>query len=90
MKSMSASGSAGEEEWLDDSRFDGDDTVLVLQNTFDHEKRIVDDDGVIFFEKLRRDDDICHTGLIFEAQEYKSFRGSRTLANDDRACHAHQ
>jgi hypothetical protein len=38
MKIVSGSGSAGEEKWLDDSRFDGDDAVLVLQNAFNHEK----------------------------------------------------
>ena len=48
------------------------------------------DDGVIFFEELRRDDDIRNAGFIFEAQEYESFRGSGALAHDDRASYAHE
>src|SRR6266436_8276360 len=43
---------------------------------------------MIFFEELRRDDDIRNTGFIFEAQEYESFRSAGTLADDDCTCHA--
>ena len=90
MKIVRGCGSAGEKKRLDDSGFDGDHAVLVLQNAFNYEKWIVHDDGVIFFEKLRRDDDVRDAGFIFEAQEYESFRGARALANDNRAAYAHQ
>ena len=90
MKIVSGCGSAGEKKRLDDSGFDGDDAVLVLQNAFNYEKWIVHDDGVIFFEKLRRDDDVRYAGFIFEAQEYEPLRGSGTLANDNRAGYTHQ
>jgi len=38
MKIMGWGGGAGGEKWFDDSRFHGDDAVLVLQNAFNHEK----------------------------------------------------
>ena len=38
VKIVSRRGGAGEEKRFDDSRFDGDDTVLILQNASDHEK----------------------------------------------------
>ena len=87
---MGGCGSASEVERLDDAGFYGDDAVLILQNAVDDEKRVVHDDGVVFFEKLRRDDDVGDAGFVFEAEENKAFGRSRTLANDDRAGYANE
>ena len=44
----------------------------------------MDDDRVVPFKQLRRDDDVSDTGFVLKAQEHKSFGGSRALANDHR------
>jgi hypothetical protein len=55
---VSGSRGAGQLKRLEDCGFDRDDAILVLQCTFDDEKCVAHDDGVIFFEELRRDDDV--------------------------------
>ena len=77
-------------KWLDSAGFHGNNPILILQNAFNHQKRIVNNNRVVFFEKLRRDDDIRDSGFVLHAEKYKPFGSARTLTNDHCACYPHQ
>ena len=85
---MSRRSGAREMEGLDNAGLYRNDSILILQNAFDQQKRVVYHRGVIFFKELRRDDDVGDAGFIFKAEKYKSFGRSRTLANDHGSSHA--
>ena len=59
--------------------------ILVLQESLDLQEGMMDDDRVVTFKQLRCDDDVSHTGFVFETQKHKSFGCTRTLANDHRS-----
>jgi len=90
MKVMSGSGGAGEMKGLDVGGFYGDDAVLVLQRAFDEQKRVVDHDGVIFFELLRGDNNVSDAGFVFQTEKDEAFGGSRALADDDSSRYANE
>ena len=51
---------------------------------------MMNNDAVVSFEKLRRDDHVGNARFIFEAQEDKSFGSTRPLADNHGASHRHK
>ena len=47
--------------------FDGDDVVLILQNTFDGEEALASKKQAILMEQVGRHDGIGYAGFIFDA-----------------------
>ena len=70
-------------------RFHGDDIVLILQASFDQQKLMMNDHGMILLEKLRRDDGIGDSGFVFQAEEDKTLGGAGALARDHGSGDAH-
>ena len=70
------------------ARFDRNHMVLILQNTLDSQEFIAVDHSAIALIKVRVHDDIGDSRFVFEAQEDKSFRGSRPLPRNHASCHA--
>ena|SRR5215467_5887858 len=77
-------------EWEDAAGLDGNDIVLVLQDTFDQNKFFVDQQQSVFLKHVGSNDDIGDAGLIFHAEENETLGRARALANDDTSSHAHR
>src|SRR5579862_3379050 len=80
---------AGQLERLDVRGFYRNDAILTLQEALDLQECVMNDDGVVAFKKLRRDNDVGHSGFVFEAQKHKTFGRAGALANNDRANYIH-
>src|SRR5487761_463008 len=83
MKIVGSGFCAGYGQRLYAFHFDGNDVVLILQAPFNQQKLVMHNDGMILFEKLRRDDCIGDACLIFEAEKHKALCGSGPLARND-------
>lgn len=69
--------------------FHGDDVVLILQTSFDQQKLVMDDNGMILLENLRCDDGVGDSGFVFKVEENETFCCSGTLARDHSSGEAH-
>ncbi len=78
----------GKREGEDAPGFNGNNIVLILQNAFDKQKRMMDDDGVVLRKKLRGDNGIGDARFVFEAEENKAFGCARPLTGNHRASNA--
>ncbi len=78
----------GKREGEDAPGFDGNNIVLILQNAFDKQKGMMNDDGVILRKKLRGDNRVGDAGFVFEAEEDKAFGCAWPLTGNDRAGNA--
>ena len=65
--------------------FDVDDTILILEWSFDHEESGARDDDSILLEDVGRQDDVCDAGFVFEREKDKPFGGAWALTRDDTA-----
>src|SRR5579859_1654303 len=74
---------------LNTLHFHGDDVVLILQASFDQQKLVMNDHGMILLEKLRRNDGIGNAGFVFKAEENKTFCCSGTLARNHGSSKTH-
>ena len=54
-------------KWPDIPSFHGNHAILVLQNASYKQKGMMDNDAMVFLEKLGRDDHIGDARFIFEA-----------------------
>lgn len=75
---------------LDKSGFHRYDAILVLQHPSYQKKRMMYNDAMVPFEKLRGNDHVGNAGFVFEAQENKSFGGTRPLTGNHGACYGHK
>ena len=57
----------GELKWLDNPSFHRDHAILVLQHASYEQKRMMYNDAVVPFEKLRGNNHVGDAGFIFEA-----------------------
>src|SRR5579862_90368 len=80
---------AGQLKRLDVRGFHRNDAILTLQEAFDLQECVMNDDGMVPFKKLRRDNDVGDSGFVFEAQKHKTFGRAGALANNDRAYYIH-
>ena len=80
---VSASLIDGQDEWLDDTRFDVNDAVLILQLSSNGEKAAARDDEAVRLKDIGRDDDVGDAGFIFEGEKDEAFGGARALTGDD-------
>src|ERR1044072_9454746 len=90
MKLLGGRRGNSEREWLHVAGFYRNNIVLVLQRSFDQEKRVAHQLLPVLFEELRRDDDVPDTGLVLETQEHESLRGARSLANNHPSGNSHK
>src|SRR5437762_408765 len=51
-------------KWFDSAGFHGNNPILVLQYAFHHQKRIMNNNRVVFLEKLWCYDDIRDSGFV--------------------------
>ena len=65
-----------------------DHAIDILHPAFDHHPRMSQNFNPLLFEKIRHDDDIRDTRLIFQAHEQDPFGCSGPLTHDDIAGHA--
>src|SRR5947208_5781367 len=65
------------------------DAVLVLEHTFDDQKRLFDDDEPIACEEIRTHDDVGDAGLVLEREKDEAFRRPWALTRDDHPGDAH-
>src|SRR5947199_10601099 len=60
--------------------FYGNHIILILQNSFDHEKLLRTYQQTIFLKKVWIDNGVSHPRFIFQTQKDKSFCRPRALA----------
>ena len=64
-------------------RFYRDHVVLVLQNSFHHQKALRNEQDAMSVQKIGRDDRVGYPGFVFQAEKQEPLGGSGTLAGDD-------
>src|ERR1041384_4752892 len=82
MEVVRGCGGDSERERLYVAGFYRNHIVLVLQRSFNQEKRVAHQLMPVRFEELRRDDDVADTCLVLETQKHESLRGARSLTNN--------
>src|SRR5580700_7548279 len=90
MEIMGAHIGAGDFEGSNSICFHVNDSILILQRTFDPEKPAARNDNAITLKGIRSNDDIGDAGLIFEGKKDEPFRSAWPLACDDTPSNAHK
>ena len=64
-----------------------DDVVLILKQSFDQEKFLMNDYRSMLFIDIRGDNCVRYSSFIFKAEEKKTFCSSGPLSGDHAACY---
>src|SRR5437588_12243049 len=70
--------------------FHGDDIVLILQDAFDQNEFLADQEQTAFLKHIRRNDDVGNAGFILHAEEHETLCRTGALTDDDTSCYANQ
>ena len=81
---------SGQFKRLNFARFYRNDSVLILQESPDLQESVMNDNRVVSFKELRRDDDVGYSCFVFQTQEHKSFGSAGALANNHRSDNLHR
>ena len=90
MEIMGADVGAGDFEGSNSICLHVNDSILILQRTFDPEKPAACDDNAITLKGIRGNDDVGDAGLIFEGKKDEPFRSARPLPCDHTSGNAHK
>jgi hypothetical protein len=65
--------------------FDVDNSVLILERSFDQEKSVASNDNAVLLEYIGCEDDVGNAGFVFEGEKDEALGCAGALACDDAA-----
>src|ERR1700722_3472999 len=69
--------------------FHRNDVLLILQNTFEQQKLLMNDHDVMLAKDLRRQDRVGNPSFVLKAEKHEALRSSGTLPRDYGAGNTH-